>query len=77
MSRELIIYSLLNKLVESAMRKQIFLFIIYILTMKVSLEAQSLKDSLILHLPLNENALDISGNGNHGIVHGASISTDI
>jgi hypothetical protein len=28
-------------------------------------------ENLVLHLPFNGNADDLSGNGNHGIVHGA------
>ena len=41
-----------------------------------SLEAQTINDSLILYLPFNGNANDASGNGNNGIVHNATLTTD-
>jgi len=36
----------------------------------------NLQDSLVAHYPLNGNALDISGNGNHGTANGATLTTD-
>jgi len=35
-----------------------------------------LDDGLVVHYPFNGNANDESGNGNHGIVHGATLTQD-
>jgi hypothetical protein len=35
-----------------------------------------LNDGLVAHYPFNGNALDESGNGNHGTVHGAMLTED-
>ncbi len=40
------------------------------------LNAQSLSDSLLLYYPFNGNANDASGNGYHGTVYGATLTTD-
>jgi len=40
------------------------------------LHAQSINDSLLLYLPFNGNANDASGNGNNGIIHNATLTTD-
>lgn len=42
----------------------------------LSLFAQIPTDSLLLHMPFNGNAIDETGNGNNGIVNGASLTTD-
>ena len=38
--------------------------------------AQIPKDGLVAHYPFNGNANDMSGNGNHGIIYGATLTTD-
>jgi len=49
-----------------------FFLFIYIL----SLNAQAPKDNLMLFYPFNNTALDESGNGNNGILHGVTIDSD-
>ena len=41
-----------------------------------STSASTLQQGLVAWYPFDGNASDISGNGNHGTVHGASISAD-
>ncbi|MDW3651059.1 MAG: LamG-like jellyroll fold domain-containing protein [Bacteroidia bacterium] len=50
--------------------------IILLLFFNFSWAQLSLQDSLVAHYPLDGNVLDISGNGNHGSVHGAALTTD-
>ena len=37
---------------------------------------QSLTDQLVAYYPLNGNANDVSGNGHHGVVYGATLAQD-
>jgi hypothetical protein len=43
---------------------------------QLSLFAQIPTDSLVLYLPFNGNAVDVSGNGNDGTVNGAILTED-
>jgi hypothetical protein len=40
------------------------------------IQALKLKDGLVAHYPFDGNANDVSGHGNHGTVHGATLTTD-
>lgn len=52
------------------------LFFLLMISCFVPLTAQlTLQDSLVLYFPFNGNALDSSGNANHGVVNGASFTT--
>lgn len=36
----------------------------------------ALSDGLVAHWPFSGNANDVSGKGNHGVVHGATMAAD-
>lgn len=55
--------------------KTIYLFFT-LLTVSLSLLGQNIEDGLVAHYPFNGNANDESGNGNNGIVNGASLTSD-
>jgi len=55
--------------------KRVFILFLFVLPVQ-SLQAQAITDSLLLYLPFNGNANDASGNGNNGIVHNATLTTD-
>ncbi len=44
--------------------------------MSFLVNASALDDGLVAHYPYNGNANDVSGYGNNGIVHGATLTTD-
>ena len=52
------------------------IILVFIALSALSLQAQSINDSLLLYLPFNGNANDASGNGNNGVVHNATLTTD-
>ncbi len=52
--------------------KKLLLLLLLFGAWQETLVSQSLQDSLILHLRLDSQALDISGYGNHGNVNGAT-----
>ncbi|KAA3631919.1 MAG: hypothetical protein DWQ02_15565, partial [Bacteroidetes bacterium] len=53
-----------------------YLTVLAILLLQTTLSAQIPTENLILSLPFNGNALDESGNLNHGEVNGANLTTD-
>jgi hypothetical protein len=62
------------------MKKQLLLVVLSIVLM-VNLYGQNVPsymptNGLVGYWPFNGNANDASGNGNHGIVYGASLATD-
>jgi len=52
------------------------LVIIIIMTFNVTAQNIDLNKGLVAYYPFNGNANDESGNGNHGIVYGATLTTD-
>ena len=55
---------------------QLTLVLFFFGTLSVSLQAQIPTDSLVAYYPFNGNANDESGNGNDGVVNGATLTTD-
>jgi hypothetical protein len=53
-----------------------FLILSALVLFSFTITAQVPKEGLIAHYPFNGNADDQSGNGNHGIVSGATLTTD-
>ncbi|MEM7373722.1 MAG: LamG-like jellyroll fold domain-containing protein [Bacteroidota bacterium] len=57
--------------------KHILLSTLLVLLFSPSVFSQlTIQDSLVAHYPLNGNAMDVSGNGNHGTIQGAIPNTD-
>ena len=50
--------------------------LVYFFVIQAERTDTGLDDSLVAYYPLNENANDESGNGNHGIISGAVLATD-
>ncbi len=60
------------------MRKHYFLLLPVLITcfsMQVSAQV-NLQQGLVAYYPFNGNANDVSGNGNHGVVYGATLTED-
>jgi hypothetical protein len=49
---------------------------VHLMAMPSPMPHSSLADDLVAYYPFNGNADDESGNGNHGVVHGATLTTD-
>ena len=52
------------------------IFIIFTLSSLIAFEQISLQNGLVAWYPFEGNASDMSGNGNHGTVNGATLGTD-
>ena len=62
---------------KDMMRKCICILAVLLFSLGVcALSWADINDGLVAHYPFNGNALDESGNGNDGIVHGATLIAD-
>ena len=57
-------------------RAQLFIVLLILSQALMSLGQDFLTNGLVAYYPFNGNANDKSGNGNHGLVQGATLTTD-
>jgi len=58
------------------MMQRFLIFMVFLVFSSISTFAQIPTDSLVAYYPFNGNANDESGNGNNGIVNGATLTAD-
>ncbi len=65
-----------NSTFQKALRLSTGLFVLIFLASNPVYSQFTLQDSLVAHYPFDGDAQDYSGNGNHGTVYGATLTTD-
>lgn len=56
--------------------KKLGFLVFFALLFKLNMYAQEPYDSLLLHYPFTNNTVDLSGQNNRGVIHGASLTKD-